>query len=147
MISVKDKLLLTINIIKEIFKRVTRVLAARTNLISYVSLIDYIFALYLFCAIEYLLLTLVTYKIIFQEGRLFKIYNCLATLYLSLNLHLYFFFPWLLSTLFIFHRSINPISFWMVSVAVRSPYGNQRALPLIFPFLSFIFPFTSYFLQ
>lgn len=27
-----------------------------------------------------------------------------------------------------------------------SPYGNQRALPLIFPFPSFIFPFTSYFL-
>lgn len=27
-----------------------------------------------------------------------------------------------------------------------SPYGNKRALPLIFPFPSFIFPFTSCFL-
>ena len=34
----------------------------------------------------------------------------------------------------------------MVNVVVKSPYGNQRALPLIFSFLPFIFPFTSYFL-
>lgn len=35
---------------------------------------------------------------------------------------------------------------WSLPHDLGSPYCNQRALPLIFQFPSFIFPFTSYFL-
>lgn len=85
-------------------------------------------------------------KIVFSEK-----YNYFASrtpitffFYLSLNLALLF-----ISLTFIYSFTFHPIFFVLggrYCSGFGSPYGNQRALPSIFPSSSFIFPSTSYFL-
>lgn len=68
-------------------------------------------------------------------------YNCFVSpisyaLSITESFYLYF-HSFIFICFFIFHWDINPISFWMVNVMVKSPYDNQRALPFLISIVYF----------